>query len=106
MGFQAAKLLHRQLNRQAFEKLSDHKAKTKSAPRVLVPPIGIIQRQSTDFKALQDPYVIQAMHYMLCLRNTLDKRQSNINVTLCRLCKANLDTYNYGLILAINVNNW
>ena len=29
-----------------------------------MPPIGIIQRQSTDFKALQDPYVIQAMHYV------------------------------------------
>jgi LacI family transcriptional regulator len=64
MGFHAAKLLHRQLNRQKAEKPSDQKAKIKSAPRVLVPPIGIIQRQSTDFKALQDPYVIQAMHYV------------------------------------------
>jgi LacI family transcriptional regulator len=35
------------------------------APQVVVPPMGIIQRQSTDFKALQYPYVIKAMHYNL-----------------------------------------
>jgi LacI family transcriptional regulator len=64
MGFQAAKLLHRQLNRQVPEKSSGAISKSKPAPRVLVPPMGIIQRQSTDFKALQDPYVIQAMHYV------------------------------------------
>jgi LacI family transcriptional regulator len=63
MGFQAAKLLHRQLNRQVAEKSPDQQA-AKFVARVLVPPMGIIQRQSTDFKALQDPYVIQAMHYV------------------------------------------
>ena len=31
---------------------------------VTVPPVGVVQRQSTDFKALQDPFVIQAMHYI------------------------------------------
>ena len=64
MGFQAAKLLHRQLNRQIAAKLSEQKLKVLPTPRVLVPPMGIVQRQSTDFKALQDPYVIQAMHYV------------------------------------------
>jgi LacI family transcriptional regulator len=59
MGFQAAKLLHRQLSRQ-----SEKTAQPAPPPRVLIPPTGIIQRQSTDFKALQDPYVIQAMHYV------------------------------------------
>ncbi len=62
MGFQAAKLLHRQLNRPITKKSPD--PKSTPAPRVLVPPMGIIQRQSTDFKALQDTYVIQAMHYV------------------------------------------
>jgi len=33
-------------------------------PRVVVPPMGVVQRQSTDFKSLQDPYVIQAMHFI------------------------------------------
>lgn len=64
MGFQAARLLHRQINRLEAAKLSGQNVNVKSLPRVLVPPIGIIQRQSTDFKALQDPYVIQAMHYV------------------------------------------
>lgn len=64
MGFQAAKLLHRQLSRKKDEKPPVLNAKAKTLPRVLVPPIGIIQRQSTDFKALQDTYVIQAMHYV------------------------------------------
>lgn len=53
MGYQAAKLLHR--------RLENPNLKNK---RVLVPPAGVAQRQSTDFKALNDPYVIQAMHYI------------------------------------------
>ncbi len=53
MGFQAAKLLHR--------RIENPKLKNKI---VTVPPIGVRQRQSSDFKALQDPYVIQAMHFI------------------------------------------
>ncbi|ABG42226.1 transcriptional regulator, AraC family [Paraglaciecola sp. T6c] len=53
MGFQAAKLLHR--------RLENSNLKNK---RVLVPPAGVSERQSTDFKALKDPYVIQAMHFI------------------------------------------
>ncbi len=61
MGFQAAKLLHRRLER----KLSYDVVKVCLTPtRILVPPIGVIQRQSTDFQALKDPYVIQAIHYI------------------------------------------
>ncbi|KXI27374.1 XylR family transcriptional regulator [Paraglaciecola hydrolytica] len=53
MGFQAAKLLHRHLDNPNLKN-----------KRVLVPPAGVSERQSTDFKALKDPYVIQAMHYI------------------------------------------
>jgi LacI family transcriptional regulator len=53
MGFQAAKLLHRHLDNPNLK-----------SRRVLVPPVGVSERQSTDFKALKDPYVIQAMHYI------------------------------------------
>ncbi|WP_166422215.1 DNA-binding transcriptional regulator [Paraglaciecola sp. 20A4] len=53
MGYQAAKLLHR--------RLENSNLKNK---RVLVPPAGVSERQSTDFKALKDPYVIQAMHFI------------------------------------------
>lgn len=61
MGFQAARLLHKRIDR-----FYSHAKPIKPAklPRVLVPPLGVIQRQSTDFKALKDPYVIQAMHYI------------------------------------------
>ncbi|MGJ8682118.1 XylR family transcriptional regulator [Paraglaciecola sp.] len=53
MGFQAAKLLHRHLDNSGLKN-----------KRVLVPPLGVSERQSTDFKALKDPFVIQAMHYI------------------------------------------
>ncbi|MBN7826254.1 XylR family transcriptional regulator [Bowmanella dokdonensis] len=53
MGYQAAKLLHRQL--------SDSRSGNK---QILIPPAGVAARQSTDFKALKDPHVIQAMHYI------------------------------------------
>lgn len=53
MGFQAAKLLHRRIDNPNL--------KNKI---VNVPPVGVVQRQSTDFKALRDPAVIQAMHYI------------------------------------------
>ena len=53
MGYQAAKLLHRRLENSSLKN-----------KRVLVPPAGVSERQSTDFKALKDPYVIQAMHFI------------------------------------------
>ncbi|WP_432455567.1 MULTISPECIES: XylR family transcriptional regulator [unclassified Agarivorans] len=53
MGFQAAKLLHRQLQGQEL-----------SHTRQLVGPEQVVERQSTDFKALKDPFVIQAMHFI------------------------------------------
>ncbi|WP_337880777.1 DNA-binding transcriptional regulator [Rheinheimera sp.] len=53
MGYQAAKLLHTQLNNIDVGK-----------KRTLVAPVGVASRQSTDYKALRDPYVIQAMHYI------------------------------------------
>lgn len=53
MGFQAAKLLHRRMDNPSLR----HK-------RVVVAPLGVVERQSTDFKSINDPYVIQAMHYI------------------------------------------
>ncbi|KER02615.1 DNA-binding transcriptional regulator [Photorhabdus temperata] len=54
MGYQAAKLLH-----QLLEGYSP-----KKYHRQLIPPLKVIARQSTDFRALKDPLVIQAMHYI------------------------------------------
>ena len=32
--------------------------------RILVPPVRVIERRSTDYRSLTDPAVIQAMHYI------------------------------------------
>ena len=53
MGYQAAKLLHRLLDKQSLP-----------LQRILVPPVKVIARRSTDFRSLNDPAVIQAMHYI------------------------------------------
>ncbi len=57
MGYRAAKLLHKRLEGDVVYNAS-------KPPRILVPPTQVYQRQSTDFQALKDPYVIQAMHYI------------------------------------------
>lgn len=53
MGYQAAKLLHRLLDKQPLP-----------LQRILVPPVKVIERRSTDYRSLHDPAVIQAMHYI------------------------------------------
>lgn len=53
IGYQAAKLLHKLLNGQ----------KVPSTP-ILIPPITVHTRNSTDYRSLSDPLVIQAMHYI------------------------------------------
>ncbi len=54
MGYLAAKLLHQILEGHPTEQL----------PRILVPPVKIIERRSTDFHSFSDPTVVQAMHYI------------------------------------------
>jgi LacI family transcriptional regulator len=58
MGFKASKMLYKVLTSK------NPNATPVKYQRVLVKPEGIQQRGSTDFKALQDPYVIQAMFYI------------------------------------------
>lgn len=53
MGYEAARLLHRQL--------IDSPINNKL---IKVPPVGVAARQSSDYKALQDAYVIQAMNFI------------------------------------------
>ncbi|WP_312242450.1 D-xylose utilization transcriptional activator XylR [Pantoea sp.] len=53
MGYQAAKLLHRLLNNEPL-----------APQRILVPPVKVIARRSTDYRSLRDPAVIQAMHFI------------------------------------------
>ncbi|MCW9717549.1 MULTISPECIES: XylR family transcriptional regulator [unclassified Avibacterium] len=53
IGYQAAKLLHHQLNHLPV-----------SNKPLLIPPLGVEERNSTDYLSLCDPLVIQAMHYI------------------------------------------
>ncbi len=53
MGFQSARLLHKMLD--------GHKSPKRP---ILVPPERVAERQSTDFKAIADPHVMQAMHFI------------------------------------------
>ncbi|MEL6186595.1 MAG: DNA-binding transcriptional regulator [Myxococcota bacterium] len=53
MGHRAARLLHRMLS--GFQ--------MKREPTV-VPPVGVVARQSSDYQAAQDPDVIQALHFI------------------------------------------
>ncbi|MDN4503215.1 DNA-binding transcriptional regulator [Alteromonadaceae bacterium BrNp21-10] len=53
IGFQAAKLLHRILDGR----------KPPQKP-ILIAPAGVAERQSTDYKAIKDPHVMQAMHFI------------------------------------------
>jgi LacI family transcriptional regulator len=59
MGYRAAKMLHRLLEQQE----RDPSANIKSS-RILVPPTQVFERQSSDYQALNDPYVIQALHFI------------------------------------------
>ncbi len=53
IGYQAAKLLHKCLLEQPI-----------SSEPLLIPPLKVEARRSTDYRSLQDPFVIQAMHYI------------------------------------------
>ena len=53
MGYQAAKLLHAQLENRPIKQY-----------QYLIPPLRIEARTSTDYRSIQDPLVIQALHYI------------------------------------------
>lgn len=53
IGYHAAKLLYRKLNDLPV-----------SFKPILIPPLKVEERRSTDYRSLQDPLVIQAMHYI------------------------------------------
>ncbi|RLM18758.1 XylR family transcriptional regulator [Brenneria alni] len=54
MGYRAAKLLHQLL-------LNGNELPLQ---RILVPPVRVVERRSTDYRSVHDPAVIQAMHFI------------------------------------------
>jgi len=63
MGYSAAKLLHKQLLALTGIEKDDNKKNTEY-PRIIVPAAEVFERQSSDYQAVNDPYVIKAMHYI------------------------------------------
>ncbi|MBR0573146.1 MULTISPECIES: XylR family transcriptional regulator [Pasteurellaceae] len=53
IGYQAAKLLDNLLNNKPISKKP-----------ILIPSIKVVERRSTDYRSLKDPFVIQAMHFI------------------------------------------
>ncbi|MEZ8647239.1 XylR family transcriptional regulator [Vibrio cyclitrophicus] len=62
MGYRAAKMLHKLVKNRDIE--AGQPNPDKKLPRILIPPTKVFERQSTDFQALKDTYVIQAMHFI------------------------------------------
>lgn len=84
MGYQAAKMLHRQLQQQ------EQGITSTKRPRVLIPPTQVFQRESSDYHALNDPYVVQAMHYIrhnACKGIKVDQVLSYVGIS-----RSNLET--------------
>ncbi len=82
MGFRAAKMLHNRLVRDAEQE--NHSSTSSKPARVLVPPTKVFERQSTDFQALKDPYVIQAMHFIrhnACKGIKVDQVLDNVGIS-------------------------
>jgi LacI family transcriptional regulator len=63
MGYSAAKLLHKQLLALTDTEPSEEINNTEY-PRIIVPAAEVFERQSSDYQAVNDPYVIKAMHYI------------------------------------------
>jgi LacI family transcriptional regulator len=94
MGFQAAKLLHR--------RIENSQLKNK---RVVVAPVGVVERQSTDFKSINDPYVIQAMHYIrqnACRGIKVGQVLEHLGISRSNLDNRFMDEQGYSVHLAIH----
>jgi len=89
MGYQAAKFLHKMLQGQVSE-----------AKQVLIGPTGVFARQSSDFKALQDPNVIQAMHYIrqnACRGIKVEQVVDYVGISRSNLEKRFLDEHGHSI---------
>lgn len=57
MGYQAAKWLHKLM-------LNPEQYCAEKNKKIIIPPVRVIERQSTDYQSVNDPYVIRAMHFI------------------------------------------
>lgn len=84
MGYQAAKLMHESLLQPELLK------KRTSLPRIVVPANKVHERQSSEYVSLNDPFVIQAMHFIkrnACKGIKVEQVLDHIGIS-----RSNLDT--------------
>ncbi|WP_284677252.1 XylR family transcriptional regulator [Vibrio methylphosphonaticus] len=82
MGYRAAKMLHKLLDKKHLGEACNNV--TQDFARVLIPPTKVFERQSTDYQALKDPYVIQAMHFIrhnACKGIKVDQVLDNVGIS-------------------------
>lgn len=91
MGYAAAKTLHKRLaelsNNNGLK--VDEKGKTKHT-RIIVPAVEVFERQSSDYQAIKDPYVIKAMHYIR--NNAYNGIKVDQVLDALRISRSNLET--------------
>ncbi|MCJ8340844.1 MAG: DNA-binding transcriptional regulator [Pseudomonadales bacterium] len=89
MGYRAAHSLHQMLQGQASE-----------AKQFVIGPTGVFSRQSSDFKSLQDPNVIQAMHYIrqnACRGIKVEQVVDYVGISRSNLEKRFLEEHGYSI---------
>ncbi|MFP6766288.1 MAG: helix-turn-helix domain-containing protein, partial [Planctomycetaceae bacterium] len=88
MGFQAARLLDQLMDRQAGGIIPDNGVYV--AETILIPPVGMVARQSTDFHAVDDALVRRALRYIdenLHRQLTIDTLAAAVSVSRRTLTK-------------------
>jgi len=85
IGFEAARLLDRLLAQRRRTV-----ARSAASPQILLPPVGVVARRSTDFRAVDDSLVRQALRYIdgnLHRRITIDLLANALGVSRRSLTK-------------------
>lgn len=85
IGFEAAQLLD-----QLFAQPRRRSSTAAEVPQILLPPVGVVARRSTDFRAVDDPLIRQALRYIdenLHRRITIDRVADALGVSRRTLTK-------------------
>jgi LacI family transcriptional regulator len=97
MGYQAAKLLHRLLDKEACRF------------SVCWCPVRVVERRSTDYRSLNDPAVIQAMHYIrnhACKGIKVDQVLDSVGISRSNLEKRFKEEVGETIHAVIHAKNW
>ena len=89
MGYAAAQMLHQRLI--TLNKTKDiNNGKPRTFPRIIVSAVEVFERQSSDFQAIKDPFVIKAMHYIR--KNAYNGIKVDQVLETLKISRSNLET--------------